>query len=158
VGRRRNLRRGAVLVALLGAMLVAASASADPPSVPVFAVGDLSAAAGGHVTFWGAQWAKDNALSGGSAPSAFKGLALSVDPTQCQFATGPGNSVDGPDALPPGDVLAVVASSITKSGSSISGTYTGMVMIHPDPGYAGDPGHAGTGVIDGASMPCGGND
>jgi hypothetical protein len=152
----RNLRRAAVLVTLLGAMLVASSATADS-SIPVFVIGDVSAAtAGAHVTFWGAQWAKDNTLSGGVAPSAFKGLALSTDAMNCQFMTGPGNSVDPPDALQPGDVLVLVASSVNKSGSTISGTFTGMVTVRPDPGYAGDPGHAGTGVIDGASMPCAG--
>jgi hypothetical protein len=140
----RNLRRAAVLMSLLGSMLVAASASADSP--PVFVIGDGNATVGSHVTFWGAQWAKDNSLSGGDAPSAFKGLALTTG-KNCQFTTGPGNSVDGPDALPPGDVLVLVASLITKSGSSISGTFTGMAMVQPDPGYAGDPGHAGTGMV-----------
>jgi hypothetical protein len=154
----RNPRRAAVLVTLLGAMLVASSATADS-SIPVFVIGDVNAAtAGAHVTFWGAQWAKDNTLTGGAAPSAFKGLALSTDAMNCKFATGPGNSVDPPDALAPGDVLVLIASSISKSGSTISGTYTGMVMVRPDPGYAGDPGHAGTGVIDGVSQPCSSND
>jgi len=157
VGRRRNLRRAAVLLTLLGAMLVAASASADPTAVPVFVIGDGNATAGAHVTFWGAQWAKDNSLSGGDAPSAFKGFAVSTDALNCQFATGPGNSVDGPDALPPGDVLVLIASSITKSGSTINGTFTGMVMVQPDPGYASDPGHAGTGTVVGVSQPCSGN-
>lgn len=152
----RNLRRAAVLMTLLGSMLVAASASADSP--PVFVIGDGNATVGSHVTFWGAQWAKDNTLSGGAAPSAFKGLALTTDELNCQFTTGPGNSVHGPDALPPGDVLVLVASSITKSGSSISGTFTGMAMVQPDPGYAGDPGHAGTGMVVAVSLPCGEND
>ena len=155
---RRNLRRAAVLVTLLGAMLVAASASADSTPVPVFVIGDGNATAGSHVTFWGAQWAQDNNLSGGDAPSAFKGYVLSTDTLNCQFATGPGNSVDGPDALPPGDVLALVASSINKSGSTISGTFTGMVIVQPDAGYASDPGHAGTGTVVGVSQPCGGDD
>ena len=157
MGRRRNLRRAAVLLTLLGAMLVAASASADSPPVQVFVIGDGNATAGAHVTFWGAQWAMDNSLSGGDAPSAFKGLAVSTDALNCQFATGPGNSVDGPDALLPGDVLVLIASSITKSGSTINGTYSGMVMVQPDPGYASDPGHAGTGTVVGVSLPCSGN-
>lgn len=156
--RRRNLRRAAVLVTLLGAMLVAASASADSTPVQVFVIGDGNAAVSSHVTFWGAQWAKDNSLSGGDAPSSFKGLALSTDALNCQFATGPGNSVDGPDALPPGDVLVLVASSINKSGSTIRGTFTGMVIVQPDAGYASDPGHAGTGTVVGVSQPCGGHD
>ena len=100
---------------------------------------------------------KDNSLSGGAAPSAFKGLAISTDALSRKFATGPGNSVDGPDALPPGDVLVLIASPITKSGSTINGTFSGTVMVQPDPGYAGDPGHAGTGVVVGVSQPCSGN-
>ena len=153
----RKLRRAAVLVTLLGAMLVAASASADSSSIPVFVIGDGNAAVNSHVTFWGAQWAKDNTLSGGNAPSAFKGLALSTDVLNCQFVTGPGNSVDGPDALPPGDVLVLVANSIVKSGSTITGTFIGTVIVQPDPGYASDPGHAGTGTVVGVSQPCSGN-
>jgi hypothetical protein len=154
----RNLRRVTVLVTLLGATLVAASASADPSSTPVFVIGDGNAAMSSHVMFWGAQWAKNNSLSGGDAPSAFKGLALSVDAQNCQFVTGPGNSVDGPDILPPGDVLVLVASSIAKSGSTITGTFTGMVIVQPDPGYASDPGHAGTGTVVGVSLPCSSDD
>ena len=50
-----------------------------------------------------------------------------------------------------GDVLALVADSVTKSGSTVSGHFTGMVVIEPDPGYAGDPGHAGTGTVVGTS-------
>jgi hypothetical protein len=48
-------------------------------------------------------------------------------------------------------VLALVADSVTKSGSTISGHFTGMVVIQPDAGYAGDPGHAGTGTVVGTS-------
>ena len=40
-----------------------------------FAVGDGNAAIGTAVTFWGARWAADNMLSGGSAPASFKGFA-----------------------------------------------------------------------------------
>ena len=50
-----------------------------------FVVGDQSAALafseGSAVEFWGAQWAKDNSLSGGSAPASFKGYADSVPTT-----------------------------------------------------------------------------
>jgi hypothetical protein len=154
----RNLRRAVVLMTLLGSMLVVASASADTSLPPVFVIGDGNATVGTHVTFWGAQWAKDNSLSGGDAPSAFKGLALTTDVVNCAFATGPGNSVDGPDALPPGDVQVLVASSITKSGSTINGTFTGWVAVKPDPGYAGDPGHAGTGTVDSPMFSCGSDD
>jgi hypothetical protein len=41
----------------------------------------------------------------------------------------------------------IVAGSVTKSGSTISGTAAKIVVVKVDPGYAPDPGHAGTGVI-----------
>src|SRR5439155_26230093 len=40
-----------------------------------FVVGDRSAGPGNTVNFWGAQRAKNNAFSGGNAPSAMKGFA-----------------------------------------------------------------------------------
>src|SRR6267378_1891035 len=39
-----------------------------------FAIGDLDAVVGNKVTFWGAQWWKENHLSGGRAPASFKGF------------------------------------------------------------------------------------
>ena len=44
------------------------------------AIGDHEAVVGGRVTFWGSQWARDNPLSGGSAPSSFKGFASQSSP------------------------------------------------------------------------------
>jgi hypothetical protein len=41
----------------------------------------------------------------------------------------------------------VVASSVTKSGSNIDGAWGSIVVVKTDPGYAGNPGHAGTGKI-----------
>ena len=41
----------------------------------------------------------------------------------------------------------VVASTVTKSGSTISGNITQIVVVTTDPGYAPNPGHAGTGTI-----------
>jgi len=50
-----------------------------------FAVGDGSEWLGASVTFWRAQWSKDNALSGGKAPASFKGFVtdLSARTTAC---------------------------------------------------------------------------
>jgi hypothetical protein len=152
----RTLRRAAVLMTLLGSMLLAGSAFADSSTPPVFVIGDGNATVGTHVTFWGAQWAKDNTLSGGAAPSAFKGLAVTTDLSNCMFTTGPGNSVGGPDTLPAGDVLVLVASSVVKSGSSINGTFSAVAAVQPDPGYASDPGHAGTGTVVGSAACSGG--
>ena len=42
---------------------------------------------------------------------------------------------------------ALGSSAVSQSGPSISGNTAHMVILHTDPGYAGDPGHAGTGTI-----------
>jgi len=111
-----------------------------------FVVGDQSAT--GAVTFWGAKWSKLNRVSGGDVPDAFKGFALAA-PTQCgaRWTTGPGNSPDPPAGLLPPYLAVLVTSSVTKSGSSISGTTTHIVIVKTDAGYQDDPGHAGTGTV-----------
>jgi hypothetical protein len=111
-----------------------------------FVVGDRSAT--GSVLFWGAQWAKGNSLSGGSAPNAFKGFENSTATPTCgsTWTTDPGNSSDPPATIPP--LMAVIVSSnITKSGSTISGNVAHIVIVRTDPGYAPNPGHEGTGTV-----------
>ena len=44
-------------------------------------------------------------------------------------------------------IAVIVSSSITKSGSTISGDTIKIVIVQTDPGYAGNPGHAGTGKV-----------
>jgi hypothetical protein len=111
-----------------------------------FVVGDKSAT--GAVTFWGAQWSKLNRVSGGAAPDAFKGFAL-VAPATCgaSWTTGPGNSPDPPAGTLPAYMAVLVTSSVTKSGSTISGTTAHVVIVKTDPAYKNDPGHAGTGTV-----------
>ena len=41
----------------------------------------------------------------------------------------------------------IVSSSITKSGSTISGNTPDIVVVKTNSGYAPDPGHAGTGTV-----------
>jgi hypothetical protein len=41
----------------------------------------------------------------------------------------------------------VVASAISKVGSTISGDIRRIVVVSTDPGYAPNPGHAGTGTV-----------
>ncbi len=48
----------------------------------------------------------------------------------------------------------LVASSILESGSTVTGTFTSAVIVKPDPGYASDPGHAGTGTVVGVAPDC----
>jgi hypothetical protein len=41
----------------------------------------------------------------------------------------------------------IVSSSINKSGSTISGNIPKIVIVRTNAGYAGNPGHAGTGTV-----------
>jgi len=120
------------------------------PSRGAFVIGDVSSR-----VWWGAQWPFGNVLTGGAAPAAFKGFAESVHtlPTSSPatvcgstFTTGPGNSPAPPDDVP-AYMGVLVASSVSKSGSTISGTWGSVVVVHTDGGYAGNPGHAGTGTV-----------
>jgi hypothetical protein len=102
------------------------------------------------VTFWGAQWSTDNSLSGRTAPASFKGFANNIphNPAKCgdTWVTDPGNSSNPPGSVP--DQMAViVSSSISKSGSTISGNTPKVVVVKTDPGYQPNPGHPGTGTV-----------
>lgn len=125
-------------------------AYAYPLSGPSFVIGDLNAVVGQHVTFWGAKWAKSNALSGGSAPAAFKGFAANTtpNPPYCggNWTTGTGITSNPPATLP-STIRVIVSSSITKSGPVMSGNIPQMAVINVDPGYQPDPDHPGTGTV-----------
>ena len=69
------------------------------------------------------------------------------------WTTDPGNSSDPPVSVS-GTVPVAVSSQITKNGPMVSGDTTGVILVQVDPGYAGDPGHAGTGTVVG--IVCGG--
>ncbi len=114
-----------------------------------FAIGDRNSANGTHVTFWAAQWWKLNSLSGGAAPASFKGFALSPATPSCgtNWTTGPGNSPHPPAGPLPEFMGVIVTSSVSKSGSQISGNTVHMVVVHTNPGYSNNPGHAGTGTV-----------
>ena len=133
----------------------------DSLSIPVaifpvggtFVVGDLTVgplgqALGEPVTFWGAQWWKLNSLSGGGAPPAFKGFEDSPAIPACgvPWTSRPGNSTPPPDTIP-AYMAIIVSSLITQSGSTINGDTPHIVIVKTDPGYQGNPGHAGTGTI-----------
>jgi hypothetical protein len=121
-----------------------------PLSGPSFVIGDRSAVVGHHVTFWGAQWAKSNTLSGSAAPSAFKGFAeiTTPNPPYCggSWTSGTGNTSNPPATLP-STIRVIVSSSITKSGPVFSGNIPQMAVINVDPGYQPDPSHPGTGTV-----------
>lgn len=116
-----------------------------------FVIGNLSAGAptlGKAVQFWGAQWAKANQLSGGSAPSSFKGFEDSPAVTKCgvSWTTDPGNRTPPPSTVPTYTAM-IVSGTISQSGSVISGNTVHVVIVKTDPGYGPNPGHAGTGTI-----------
>ena len=150
------MRRRFILVlatAALAALAVpAASAGASRPAAPngLFVVGDLSATVGSRVEFWGAQWWKDNGLSVGPAPAAFKGFADTVDDPVCptRWSTDPGNSAPPPPTVAT-DITVIVTSRVTKSGPVISGDVVRLVTVRVEPGYEPNPGHPGTGIVTG---------
>jgi hypothetical protein len=150
---RRLIIAGAASV--LASLVLAGGAMADAPSNSgSFVIGDQNAAIGSQVTFWGAQWWTDNSLGGGVAPAAFKGFADNVSAT-CgrNWTTDPGNSSHPPATLS-GTVPVIVSSNITQNGSVISGDTSEVALVQVDPGYAGDPGHPGTGTV--VNILCGG--
>jgi hypothetical protein len=146
-GRIRRLAAANAVVAA-ASLALAGGALADAPSNPgTFVIGDQNVQVGSQVTFWGAQWWKDNPLSTGLAPASFKGFAVDAIPTCGEvWTTDPGNS-SHPPATVDGVIPVIVSSSITKSGPVISGDATEVALVQVDPGYAGDPGHPGTGNV-----------
>jgi hypothetical protein len=156
---RRLTHRLVPSLALLGT-IVAVGTAVAPPAVgeplptAAFAIGDLNAAVTSPVTFWGAKWWKDNQVSTATAPPAFKGYAVNVDSTACTFTTTPGNSAPPPSGPLPPIITVLVTNSVTKSGSTITGTITEFALIATDDGYDSNPGHAGTGTVIGI-IPCG---
>jgi hypothetical protein len=114
-----------------------------------FVIGDGNAQVGNNVTYWGAKWALLNELTGGDAPNAFKGFASNTaEPPVCgvDWSARPGNSGNPPDSVP-AYMGVIVSSSAAKHGSDVTGDTRAIVVIKTDPGYSGNPGHAGTGTV-----------
>jgi hypothetical protein len=155
--RRTGRLMLAGLATALASLVVAGGAMADQPtSSGMFVIGAQNAAVGSQVTFWGAQWWKDNPLSTGFAPASFKGFADNATATCGQsWTTDPGNSSHPPETLS-GTVPMIVSSLITKDGPVITGDTAEVVLVQVDPGYAGNPGHPGTGTVVGMVCPSGG--
>jgi hypothetical protein len=149
-----STRRPAALVVL--PLALAALALAPSSAAASFTIGDGNAALGTHVTFWGAQWWKLNTLSGGEAPSSFKGWVSSFPTPACGLAwtTGTGNSSEPPPAPLPEYVDVAVAGKVTQEGSVVASASTPRVaLVKTDSsyerksGYQPDPGHEGTGTV-----------
>src|SRR5262249_19370621 len=116
-----------------------------------FVIGNQNAVQGNAVDFWGSQWWKNNTWSNWVDPGvqSLKGYldAVSV-PSQCggNWSTRPGNSSKPPSSIP-AYMAAIASSTMTKNGSTIAGDVVSIVIVKTDPGYAGNPGHEGTGTI-----------
>jgi len=123
-----------------------------PPLLPVFVIGDVEPhAVGDTVNFWGAQWWKNNIMSGIVAPGAsrasFKGFATRAE-LQCggSWESRPGNSTPPPATIA-ADIAVIVTSSIRKTGPNIAGDIREIVVVSQDGAYGPNPGHAGNGLV-----------
>jgi hypothetical protein len=114
-----------------------------------FAIGYQHAGIGDRVMFWGAQWTQINLVGAGKGSTSFKGFAGAPRTPACgvNWMTAPGNSAPPPSGPLPMFMGVIVTSSVNKSGSAISGNSIHIVVIQISPGYASNPGHAGTGTV-----------
>ena len=120
------------------------------PGGGAFVISDLKDVQGAPAYWWGAQWWKKDPLSTGLAPAAFKGFEKSNLTPSCgqTWTTRPGNSPPPPRTVAANiDMLVIVSSRITKKGPVISGDIVHIIVVRTNAGYAGNPGHPGTGVI-----------
>jgi WD40 repeat protein len=118
------------------------------PAQGAFVLGDQTAS--GAVEFWGDDWATVNMLSGGPAPDAFKGFAANTsEPPACgsTWTTNPGSSSQPPAGTLPSFMGVVVSTTVSQSGSTISGDVSKIIVVTPNPGYEPDLGHLGTGTV-----------
>jgi hypothetical protein len=80
-------------------------------------------------------------VNNSASPVTIDSVAVKVS------STDPGNSTP-PRAGPlPAYQVVIVSSSISRSGSVISGNTPSLVVVKTNSGYAADPGHAGTGTV-----------
>ncbi|HWN11207.1 MAG TPA: hypothetical protein VNO50_18360 [Pyrinomonadaceae bacterium] len=124
-------------------------ATFENPEGGQFVIGDLvNAAVGSTVNFWGSQWQKNNPMSGGSGPNAFKGFENGNLLPDCgsTWTSRPGNSSNPPATIPQ-FMPVIVSSSVQKNGSVITGNVERIVIVETNPGYGSNPGHWGTGKV-----------
>jgi hypothetical protein len=117
-----------------------------------FDIGDKVASVGQNVTIWSAKWSMLNPMTGGSAPSSFKGFAatLSTTPPTCgaNWSTATGNASSPPAAPLPSYLAVVVSSGVVQSSSTVvSGSSPHVVIVRTDSGYQPDPSYSGTGTV-----------
>ena len=118
--------------------------------VPLFVIGDVEPhAIGDVVNFWGAQWWKNNIMSGfvSKGVASFKGYANKAeDFCGGRWESRPGNSSDPPATIPD-DVAIIVTDTVLKVGPNISGTIKQILLVHHDGAYGPNPGHRGSGPV-----------
>jgi hypothetical protein len=128
------------------------------PTQGTFVLGDKTVAAATPsttVTWWSSNWAGLNVLSGGPAPSSFKGFAGTVNtlPTATPASACSGTWVTSGGGSPPPPTTVpsymgvLVASKAAKSGTNIAGNFQKIVVVKTNPGYTGSTTSPGTGTI-----------
>ena len=128
------------------------------PAAGAFLIGDATYAAATPsttVVFWSSEWYLDNQLTGGPAPTDFKGFASMLHPdppTMCgaTWKSAPGNSPPPPAAPLPAYMGVLVTDAVDANGKTRSGGVVHIVVVQPGSGYAPNPGHDGSGMIVGA--------
>lgn len=63
------------------------------------------------------------------------------------WTADPGNSAPPPAGPLPAFMAVLVSSTISKSGSTITGDTPYIVIVQTGPGYDANPGHAGMGTV-----------
>lgn len=132
--------------------------TASLPKNGDFIVGNLTAdgtatgspVMGTSVDFWGSQYWKNNSFSGVlNPPASMKGYIDSAPKLTCpapSWTSDPGNSSNPPSTVPV-NMVVIVGSTITQSGSTELGDIKHLVIVHTQPGYGPAPGHDGWGQI-----------
>jgi hypothetical protein len=150
----QTLGPGTISASFAGDAFYLPSSTSEPVTVFAFlargamAIGNLNAATGNVVTFWGSQWSTLNSLSGGPAPSGMKGYADDAAQSCGGTWTGdPGTSGNPPPAVP-SYMGVVVSSTITMQNSTLLvGDAPMIVVVRTNSGYGPAAGQAGTGTV-----------
>lgn len=123
------------------------------PSRGAFVLGNLSVAAAGPtttLTWWSSEWSLANSLTGGAAPASFKGFAGNPVPSSPPACAGTWTTTSGNSPPPVGSIPSymgvLVSTAVNKSGATLSGDTTKIVVIKTAAGYSPSPGHSGTGT------------
>ena len=124
-----------------------------------FVIGDGSDTVGTTATFWADDWNLKNIVSGGQAPSAFKGFANNPR-WQDSLRGHRGRRAGGNSPPPPGAMPTYTAmlstDRVTKSGRTITGTKPSDIAVtvaDANPGYSPSPGKTGTAEVLGVLCP-----